>query len=137
MYKYKYIGNDFGIIRMKSGLPISSGFNRIVHGGRGAYVEFTTDQMLTKNLLLTDKAKWRLNKLQEVYYVEFRVNDYYQAKVYFQLKPVDYADYMVGMWYISPRDLQEFVRDGEYSVDPDKEERQPKLFETEDEEKEE
>src|ERR1039458_8821020 len=46
----------------------------------------------------------RFNDLQ-VYYAEYRSHDKSDVKVYWQKKTVDYADYRVGRYYISPFDL--------------------------------
>jgi hypothetical protein len=40
-----------------------------------------------------------------VYYGEYRSHDKSDVKVYWQKKTVDYADYRVGRYYISPFDL--------------------------------
>jgi hypothetical protein len=40
-----------------------------------------------------------------VYYAEYRSHDKSDVKVYWQKKTVDYADYRVGRYYISPFDL--------------------------------
>ena len=40
-----------------------------------------------------------------MYYAEYRSNDDADVKVYWQKKAVDYADYRVGLYYISPFDL--------------------------------
>jgi hypothetical protein len=40
-----------------------------------------------------------------VYYAEYRSHDQCNVKVYWQKKTVDYADYRVGRYYISPFDL--------------------------------
>ena len=43
---------------------------------------------------------------KRVYYVEARSKDDSYVKLYFQKKTVAYADYKVGMLYISPFDLR-------------------------------
>ncbi len=80
----------------KSGVLIANGYDRVVLGGRGPYVEFTSKQMVQERLCETDTEHW--------YYVELRtVPD--DVKVYFQVRPVDYADYVPGKCYISSFDL--------------------------------
>ena len=40
-----------------------------------------------------------------VFYAEYRSNDDANVKVYWQKKTVEYADYRLGLYYISPFDL--------------------------------
>ena len=98
-------------ILTKGGLQVSTGFRRVVHGGRGAYVEFLDEQMVKDNLYIPDGAQWRIDQkhpaFSQCYYVEYWVKQD-KVKVYFQKKIVDYADYVVGRWYISPTKLQNF-----------------------------
>jgi len=98
-YRYK------GLILTLDMVPIATGFNRIVHGGRGDYVEFDEDQMIKKNLFIPQDQEYRITD-ELVYYVEYRTLD--GTKVYFQKKLVDYADYKIGKYYISPRELANF-----------------------------
>ena len=53
---------------------------------------------------MPEDQKYRLED-RNVYYLEYRSIDTAFVKVYFQLKPVDYADYLVHKCYISPFDL--------------------------------
>lgn len=98
----------------KGGFQVSTGFSRIVHGGRGAYVEFLDEQMVKDNLYIPSDAEWRLDHqrslhyLRSVYYIEYAVKNDPKVKVYFQKKIVDYADYVIGRWYISPTKLKDF-----------------------------
>ena len=97
----------------KSGLKVSTGYERIVIGGRGPYVEFSDGQVLQDNFLIPEDQLWRLKNLNS-YYNEYRtVQD--NVKIYHQKKTVDYADYKIGMWYISPFDLK---TDSEVLIEP-------------------
>lgn len=80
-----------------SGLHIATGYKRIVIGDRGAYVEFSPQQIVRENL---HKPVQR-----HVYFTEWRSNDESNAMVYDQRRIVKYADYKVGLYYISPSDL--------------------------------
>ena len=97
-----------------SGLVVATGYNRIVIGKRGPYIEFNEEHMVKDSLVVPDKELYRLqgdyNKL--VYYIEYRTKEdnallssKSNVKVYFQTKTVDYADYVVDKYYISPFDL--------------------------------
>ena len=103
--EYEYLGSPDDAIYDINGQPIASGFNRIVHGGRGDYVEFRPDQILGGCLHIPDNAKWRLTR-PLCYYIEHRTNA--GTKVYEQKRQVNYADYQIGMFYISPKKLSGF-----------------------------
>ena len=102
--QYEYVGTG-DTICLKSGWTIAIAFTEIVHGGRGDYVEFSDKQICRGDLTIPDGAEWRVNS-PVAYYVEWRTEC--GVKVYQQKKAVDYADYKVGMWYISPLDLEGF-----------------------------
>lgn len=85
-------------------LKVAVGYTRIVIGRRGPYIEFTQDMIIEDSLLMPDDQKYRLTD-KRVYYLEFRTIDKCNVKVYYQLRTVEYADYKIGMLYISPFDL--------------------------------
>ena len=82
---------------------ISHGYNRVVIGQRGPYVEFNKNQIIDSKLYIPNSQLYRLSD-PKVYYIEFRTNDF-DAKVYYQMRSVAYADYKIGCFYISPNDL--------------------------------
>lgn len=77
-------------LESKSGTIIAKGYNRIVIGDYGASIEITKEQIY-KNALCVKKGE------------EYRYKS--DCKIYFQQKRVSYADYKVGMFYISPYEL--------------------------------
>jgi hypothetical protein len=97
------VGGDIELTT-ENGLILATGYNRIVIGERGPYVEFNRDQIVHENISVPDNQHWRL-KHDDVYYNEYRSVDYCSVKIYEQRKLVDYADYRIGMWYISPFQL--------------------------------
>jgi len=88
----------------KSGSLVAKGYKRVVIGDRGPYIEFDRSQIEGKSFFIPDNAKYRLSD-KRVYYVEGRSKDESLVKLYYQTKTVEYADYKVGMAYISPFDL--------------------------------
>ena len=90
-----------------TGLHVATGYTRIVIGQRGPYIEFSPDQIILANLHVPKNERDRLREPRRsyVYYFEWRTNDDANVKVYEQKKTVDYADYKVGLLYISPFDL--------------------------------
>ena len=83
---------------------LAVGFVRIVLGGRGAYVEFSKEHIQMENLHIPEDQMWRLTN-DMAYYIEYHSRDAANTKVYHQKRPVDYADYKVGLFYISPGDV--------------------------------
>jgi len=79
-----------------SGTLVAEGYIRVEFGGRGPYLEFSTDQIRRKNM------HWIPGHL---YFYEYRTNDDANVMVYRQRRTIAYADYRVGMWYVSPFDL--------------------------------
>ena len=88
----------------ESKLPLTYSYNRIVIGGRGPYVEFTKDQIVWDNFYIPNSELFRINS-NSVYYNEYRSKDKAYVKLYEQKQLVKYADYKIGMYYISPYDL--------------------------------
>lgn len=90
------------IATKKGGIPVAVGHTRIVHGGRGDYVEFDRDQMLMDNLEpMIGRCPY--HGTFHKYFWEYRTAD--DVMVYEQRRTVSYADYKVGMFYIAPSDL--------------------------------
>lgn len=83
--------------------PLCFGYLRIVIGNRGPYVECDDTQIIIKNFKLVQP--WRMDS-SNAFYVEYRSNDKSNVKLYHQKKVVDYADYKIGLYYLSPFDLQ-------------------------------
>ena len=89
----------------KLGLLLAKGYNRIVIGGRGPYIEFESSHIIMDNIFVPDHAKHKLeNSL--TYYHEYRSLDKSCVKLYFQKMEVSYADYIIGKWYIDPMCLK-------------------------------
>ena len=93
--------------RTRSGTVIAKGYVRVVIGDRGPYVEFADDHVVQGALEVPTDQLWRMDKNWsfKCFYQEHRSKDDYKVKVYHQRRTVDYADYRIGMWYISPFDL--------------------------------
>jgi len=88
-----------------SGLLVAEGYNRVVFGGRGAYVEFNPENILHINIHIPENQLFRLSD-PRIYYIEFRTSDDSLVKVYYQMRTVAYADYKIGKFYICPTKLQ-------------------------------
>jgi len=89
-----------------SGLVVAMGFARVVIGKRGPYVEFDLWHLndLNETFHIPEGEEWRIDSL-DAYYVEWRTRDEYDVMMYQQRRLVQYADYSIGAYYISPTDL--------------------------------
>lgn len=82
----------------RSGELLATGYSRVVIGVRGPYVEFAAEHLNSGALKETN--------LPHYYYEELRTSAD-DVKVYAQLRRVDYADYVPGMFYVSPFELRD------------------------------
>jgi len=92
------------LISTLCGTPIATSFIRIEHGGRGDYMEFKPSQIIWCNVYIPNSALERIGK-SYYYYLEYRTKDKCNVKVYHQKREVNYANYKIGMIYISPKYL--------------------------------
>lgn len=97
-------GSDISLYT-RSGLCVAHGYIRVVIGGRGPYIEFDPSQILIDSFHIPKDQEYRQTD-RRVYYVEFRSNDESNVKLYYQKKTVQYADYKIGLMYISLFDLK-------------------------------
>jgi len=91
----------------KAGMIIARSHTRVVSSDRGSYVEMEEEAILEHNLHIPNREKWRtqLQWEDKIYYIEYRSNCKTNAKVYYQTKRVNYADYKIGKWYVSLEDV--------------------------------
>ena len=87
-----------------SGFEVARWYERVVIGDRGPYIEFCGEMLTKHGIYVPVDQEWRLRS-NSCYYVEWRTKDESRVKIYNQVRPVGYADYKVGMWYISPFEL--------------------------------
>jgi hypothetical protein len=89
------------------GTLFANDFERVVHGGRGNYVELTKEQIQVElvskfNQPLPDEVS------NEDFFYYWLVPVDRNEKVYWQVHTVGYADYKPGYYYISPKLLKPF-----------------------------
>ena len=92
-------------IYLKNGTLFATGYNRIVHGERGDYVEFEEEHIVPK---LISKFGNKLTEDLDIYYWWLYPETDENTKVYLQRKTVKYADYKIGKYYVSPFLLKDF-----------------------------
>jgi hypothetical protein len=86
-------------IFLKDGTLFARGFIRVVHGGRGDYVEFEKENIIIPLLSLYNND---ISKQTQFYYYWLYPVGHREIKVYFQQRVVKYADYKTGLYYVSP-----------------------------------
>ena len=88
--------------------PICVGYERIVIGDYGAFVEITPENICRSSLCCKQGQEYRYSDKRfsgNVKYLWLTARDESNCKVYLQQKRVDYADYVPGMYYISPYEV--------------------------------
>jgi hypothetical protein len=105
LIQIKEVGDEFTNFISPSGLSVAVGYNRIVFGARGPYIEFDPTHIVHSNIHIPENQLFRLTD-PRIYYIEFRSCDVNLVKIYYQMRTVAYADYKIGMFYISPLELQ-------------------------------
>jgi hypothetical protein len=97
-------GSDEPRFHTRAGFFLAQGYLRVVIGRRGAYIEFTSEQIQFENLAIPQEQAWR-QRSKNAFYIEYRSSDAAKAMVYHQKRLVNYADYKIGLFYIAPADL--------------------------------
>lgn len=98
---------DFLIYSLK-GTLISKGYERIVIGDYGAFIEFTEEQAEKNNYKIKKGQEYRIydpKYSSNVKYNWLTAKDESNIKIYQQKKTVTYADYKAGMFYVSPFEI--------------------------------
>lgn len=92
----------------RNGTEIAKGFERIVIGHYGAFIEIRHSDMLLQNLKVKEGQEYRINDekyAKHVKYHWYTTKDESDCKLYYQQNSVTYADYKTGYWYISPYEI--------------------------------
>jgi hypothetical protein len=91
-----------------SGTLLCSGYNRIVIGDYGAFIEFDETQANSSSYIIEHGQEYRVNDpkySKNVKYVWLTLKDKSGIKIYHQKKHVSYADYNPDMYYVSPHEV--------------------------------
>lgn len=99
---------DVITLRTMRGTPIMQGYDRIVIGDYGAFLETTPDKMMRKYIRIKDGQEFRMNDPQfsNCKYIWMTATDDSDVKIYFQKHSVSYADYIPGRIYVSPYEVK-------------------------------
>lgn len=91
----------------KDGALFATGYERVVHGGRGDYVELTKEQIAV-NLKSHFNQELPKELTNEEFFYYWLEPEGREEKVYWQCNLVHYADYKRNFYYISPKLLIPF-----------------------------
>jgi hypothetical protein len=106
--KLKVTGDNISLFTTKNSL-ICTGYNRIVIGDYGAFIEYDENQANKQVYCIQPGEEYRIydpKYSKNVKYIWFTIKDKSNIKIYYQKKKVSYADYKKGMYYISPHEIQ-------------------------------
>jgi len=91
----------------KDGVLFANGYERIVHGGRGDYIELTLDQIQISMKSHFNQPVPKVLSNEDFYYYWLEPVGR-EEKIYWQCNYVGYADYKRNFYYISPELLIPF-----------------------------
>ena len=93
----------------KQGVLISTGYNRVVIGDYGPFIEFEKAHVVRSNIRCQPGQKYRYRDPKfkdKVKYFWYTAKEESGVKIYFQQRTVSYADYKVGSFYVSPFEVE-------------------------------
>lgn len=102
-------GDENFKIFSKENTLIANGYDRIVIGDYGAFIEIGLDKIILDNCKMKKGQEYRCcdDKYRDnVKYIWLTSNDDSDMKIYFQKKTVVYADYQINKFYISPFEIK-------------------------------
>lgn len=92
-----------------NGTEFASGFSRVVIGDYGAFLEISGEQINRDAIQVQPGQEYRLKEpryAEHVKYIWMTVSDGSNVKIYWQQRPVEYADYKPGLFYVSPFEVR-------------------------------
>lgn len=101
----KHMDGDDTPLYSPKGIQISTGWNRIIIGDYGAFLEITPKQILLENLKCAKGQEYRFNNEKYSAHTKFNwltTKDDSYIKIYEQKKSLEYAEYRANMLYVSP-----------------------------------
>lgn len=91
------------------GTEFASGYTQIVVGDYGAFLEIDGNQINKDVFQVQQGQEYRLidpRYAEHVKYIWMTVPDGSSVKIYWQQRAVEYADYIPGMYYVSPFEIK-------------------------------
>ena len=88
-----------------NGSPICNGYDRIVIGDYGAFIEFSVSPY---SFIVKPGQEYRINDERYSKHVKYHwltINDGSDIKIYYQKRTVTYADYLPDKYYVSVHEV--------------------------------
>lgn len=88
---------------------LCTGYTRIVIGDYSAFIEFSELQAAKENFIIAPGQEYRVHDkrfAEHIKYVWLTTKQGRKVKIYHQKKTVPYADYKIGMYYVSPFEIK-------------------------------
>lgn len=104
-------GSEGTCLYTLDGSLLSRGYMRVVIGDYGAFLEISPDQIQKEILKCKPGQEFRYKDyrfINHVKYLWLTAADHSDCKIYYQKKTVEYADYVPGMFYISPYHVETY-----------------------------
>ena len=98
------LGGDSKPLYTLVGTKIAEGYERIVIGDYGAFIEISESQIVKENIELQKGQEYRYTDARyrrNAKYYWLTAKDGSGVKIYLQKKTVSYASYQVGWFYVS------------------------------------
>ena len=102
------LGSDKTLYTL-NGTEICHGYDRIVIGDYGAFIEFSPEHKAS-DFEIKKGQEFRVDNEQykkRVKYIWLTINDGSDIKIYFQKRKVTYADYQPQKYYVSVHEVSE------------------------------
>ena len=87
--------------------PICNGYDRIVIGDYGAFIEFSEEQIASE-FVIKKGQEYRVNDekyKKNIKYIWLTIDDCSDIKIYLQKRKVSYADYKPKKYYVSVHEV--------------------------------
>lgn len=91
------------------GTLLCNGYNRIVVGDYGAFLEFSEEQANIDVFFIKEGQEYRIDDPKystHVKYNWYTIYDGCDVKIYHQMKTVDYADYKIDCFYVDVHEIK-------------------------------
>lgn len=105
----KYDGDREVTLYTLDGTAFAHGYERVVVGDYGAFLEMSPRQMIRSVLMIRKGQEYRQKDpayADHVKYLWLTVRDSSGIILYYQKKTVTYADYKPGLLYVSPYEVR-------------------------------
>ena len=105
--KFLNINGSQSQLTTLNGTPICNGYDRIVVGDYGAFIEFSKES-ISSNFIIQPGQEYRVydeKYKNNVKYIWLTVNDGSGIKIYQQKRKVSYADYKARKYYVSVHEV--------------------------------